>query len=154
MKRLLVILGWVIASSALADPFPAPLAAADDAKGGDSSLYIAQIQAHSIAEIETLMTRAEIVVDKVLQGERVEPVQFVLHGEEVRFFFRRNYTQNKALVDRAARLEAFNVIDIKVCETWMRVNNEGLGELYPFVGTIPLGPAEERRLVSEGYLYF
>ena len=116
--------------------------------------YVAKIQAHSKQEIEAIITRAEEVMDLVLAGERVEPIQFVLHGEEARLFFRKHYRENKMLVDRAARLDAFDVIDIKVCETWLRRNDESLSQLYPFVETVPLGPAEEQRLLTEGYLYF
>ena len=151
MKQLLLIMGWLIASSALAEPRVTPLVPAD---GNGASSYVARIEAHSLEEIETLMSRAESVVDQVVAGQNVEPIQFVLHGDEVRFFFRRNYQKNKSLVDRAARLDAFNVIDIKVCETWMRFHGEGLNELYPFIETVPFGPGEEKRLLSEGYLYF
>lgn len=154
MKQLLLILSWVIASSVLADPFKTPPGVFNAVDDPEHPRYVARIEAHSVVEIEALMSRAESVVDSILAGEQVEPIQFVLHGDEVRFFFRRNYPQNKALVDRAARLDAFKVIDIKVCETWMRINNEGLSELYPFVDTVPFGPEEEKRLLSEGYLYF
>lgn len=119
-----------------------------------SPRYLAQVQAHTKSEIETLLDRADGVVNKVLLGEKVTPIEFVLHGEEVKLFFRRNYAVNKMLIDRAAKLDAFNVIDIKVCETWMHINGESLKELYPFIETVPLGPAEERRLVKQGYLYF
>lgn len=151
MKQLLLIMGWLIASSALAEPRITSHVLAEDT---GSVSYVARIEAHSREEIETLITRAESVIEQVIAGAKVEPIQFVLHGDEVRFFFRRNYRQNKMLVDRAARLDAFNVIDIKVCETWMRFNDEGLSELYPFIETVPFGPGEEKRLISEGYLYF
>lgn len=124
------------------------------AEGDGSPGYVAKIEAHSKQEIEAIIERAEAVMDKVLTGERVEPIQFVLHGEEARLFFRKNYLENKVLVDRAARLDAFDVIDIRVCETWLRYNDESVSQLYPFVETVPFGPAEEKRLLSEGYLYF
>ena len=116
--------------------------------------FIARLQAHSKDEVEALLGRAESVFADVLAGKAVEPIQFVLHGDEVPLFFRRNYLENRKLVDNAARLDAFDVIDIKVCETWMRLNGEVLGELYPFIETVPLGPAEEGRLVKQGYIYF
>ena len=156
MKTWLIILGWfvacgLLAPSALAQTRIAAMVLADD---GERTGYVAQIEAHTKPEIEALMDRAEAVVDQVLSGKQIEPIQFVLHGDEVRLFFRRNYKENKALVDRAARLDAFDVIDIKVCETWMRIQRESEAELYPFIETVPLGPAEERRLLNEGYIYF
>ena len=119
-----------------------------------SEQFLAQVQAHSKSEIVTLLERADAVLAKVVEGQKVTPIQFVLHGEEVRLFFRENYQQNKALVNRAAQLDAFDVIDIKVCETWLRINGEPLDQLFPFVETVPLGPAEERRLLNQGYIYF
>lgn len=152
MKQLLFLFGLVVASMGWAqDASLQSLVLADDQS---DDRYVARVQAHSKPEIESLLERAEAVLEKVLAGEKVTPIQFVLHGDEVRLFFRRNYQQNKALINKAARLDAFNVIDIKVCETWMKIHGEGLGELYPFIETVPLGPAEEKRLVNQGYLYF
>ncbi|MCG8668849.1 MAG: hypothetical protein MI867_05505 [Pseudomonadales bacterium] len=152
MARYLILFLMLGVGSALAkDPSFQSLVLADDQ---EADRYIAQIQAHSKSEIETLMDRAEAVVTKVLAGEKVEPIQFVLHGEEVRLFFRSNYSDNKMLIDRAARLDAFNVVDIKICETWMHIHEEPLSELYPFIETVPLGPREEKRLVDQGYIYF
>lgn len=155
MRQWLVVLGWCMLSSAAAQTGTGAAVASMVLTEGDQPQgYVARIEAHTRTEIETLMDRAEAVVEKVLDGEKVEPIQFVLHGEEVRLFFRKNYKENKALVDRAARLDAFDVIDIKVCETWMRFNDEEKAQLYPFIETVPYGPAEEKRLLSEGYLYF
>lgn len=152
MARLIAIISLVFFSLVNAqESVVQPLVLVE---GADQDQFIAQVQAHTESEIETLLGRAEGVLEKVLKGEPVTPIQFVLHGEEVRMFFRRNYGAHKSIVDQAAKLDAFNVIDIKVCETWMRLQGESLGELYPFIETVPLGPAEERRLVKQGYIYF
>ncbi len=79
----------------------------------------------------------------------------VLHGPEVEIFSRYNYSRFKEIVDLAARLTAFGVIEINVCET--RMGSMGLqpNHLFPFVGTVPFGPAEVSRLLEEeDYLYF
>ena len=151
MRPLLIILGWLVAFSAAAQTSASALIVTDD---GSSDQYLGRVQAHTKGEIEELMNRAEAVLEKVLAGESIEPIQFVLHGDEVRLFFRRNYQQNKELINRAARLDAFNVIDIKVCRTWMGFQQEPLDQLYPFVETVSFGPSEEKRLLSEGYIYF
>lgn len=150
VKRWLISIGLVLGLQAQVFAEPSLYTAEDT----PSKRFLAQVQAHSKSEIETLLARADAVLAKVLAGQDVTPIQFVLHGEEVRLFFRENYAQNKSMVNRAAQLDAFNVIDIKVCETWLRVNGEPLEQLYPFVETVPLGPLEERRLLNQGYIYF
>jgi len=76
----------------------------------------------------------------------------VLHGTEARRFLHHNYLDNQPLVDRAAKLQAFQRIELRMCETWMRANGVSRGDLLPFVDTIPLAPAEVERLEREGYL--
>ncbi len=79
---------------------------------------------------------------------------FLLHGEEAKTLFRQNYSANKRVVDLAARLSAFGVVDIKVCETWAGNNSLDTSRLQPFVGTVPLAPAEAQRLKARGYTSF
>jgi intracellular sulfur oxidation DsrE/DsrF family protein len=118
--------------------------------------YVAQIQLNTAAELAGVLDRA----DQLLQTGKFsagsdEPIVFVLHGPEARVFFQQNYFANKQLVDVAARLSAFEVVEVRVCRTWM--GGDGLNEedLPPFVSTVPFGPAEERRLMEdEGYVYF
>ena len=58
-------------------------------------------------------------------------------------------------MDLAARLTAFGVVKIQICETQTGVLGRNKSNLLPFVGTVPFGPAEERRLLQqEGYLQF
>ena len=64
----------------------------------------------------------------------------MLHGDEINLFRRANYSQNQDLVDLAARLDAFRVIDVQVCETWMRTHQVRPEDLPPFVETVPYGP--------------
>jgi intracellular sulfur oxidation DsrE/DsrF family protein len=127
------------------------------AQAQDSSAkYLAQIEVHTSKELYSLLSRAESLFDSGKFKAGVDtPVAFVLHGPEAESLLRVNYTDNKALVDLAARLTAFEVVDIKVCKTWM--GGEGLddSQLPPFIATVPLGPAEERRLMNEeDYVYF
>ena len=61
----------------------------------------------------------------------------------------------KAVVDLAARLSAFNVVDIRVCETSARGLGLDLETLFPFVDTVAYGPDEVVRLLEvEKYSYF
>ena len=117
--------------------------------------YLAQLQLHSPQDLENALKRAEMLfVDgRLIDGHK--PVSFVVHGPEVSVFFRENYDLYKPILDLAAKLTAFNVIDIRICETRMGVLGRDKSVLVPFVGTVPFGPAEESRLINaEEFVYF
>ena len=121
-----------------------------------SPLYVAQIQLHTADELSEVLLRAERLQasGEFLPGKQM-PIVFVLHGPEARVFFQNNYLQYKRLVDMAARLSAFEVVDIRVCETWMGGDGLDRDSLPPFVGTVHFGPEEQRRLLKdEDYIYF
>ena len=118
--------------------------------------YINRVELHTAGELMAALKRADQLY---LSGEhqigRDTPVAFVLHGAEARVFMTLNYAGNQDLVNLAAKLSALKVVDIKVCQTWMGGAEIDEMQLLPFVGTVPYGPAEERRLVEEeGYVYF
>jgi hypothetical protein len=117
-----------------------------------SKVYL-QISPQGQDDLEALFRALE---DSVAAGEpQAEPVIIVLHGPEALPFIRRHYVQNlqnRSLVDRAAKLMAFNRIELRMCETWMRKNGFDKDDLLPFVDTVPLAPAEVERLEKEGYV--
>lgn len=116
--------------------------------------YLALIKKNSPSEVEMLFHRASMLAEEVDNLNAYEPIVFVLHGDEAHAFRHRNMDQYKDLLALAARLEQSNVIDIRICETWMRINGVDRSELPDFVDTVPLGPAEEARLKRDGYIYF
>jgi intracellular sulfur oxidation DsrE/DsrF family protein len=120
------------------------------------SRYLAQIEVHSSDELTRLLHRAEQLFDGgQLTSGKDSPIAFVLHGREANLLLKANYQANKPLVDLAARLSAFKVIDIRVCSSWMGGEGLDVGQLPPFVDTVPSGPVEEQRLLDEqGYVYF
>ena len=81
-----------------------------------------------------------------------EPVVIVLHGSEALPFTRQGNAAMSPLVDRAARLKAEDLIDLRMCETWMAANGIDKADLPTFVDTVPYAPEEIRRLLDEGYL--
>lgn len=118
--------------------------------------YLARIELHSAEELNGALMRAEelFATDRFKAGTDA-PVVFVLHGPEARTLLNKEYKLNKSLVDLAARLSAFQIVDVRVCKTWM--GGEGLDEnqLPPFIDTVPYGPEEKRRLLNdEKYVYF
>jgi len=78
----------------------------------------------------------------------------VLHGPEVEFFSTRNYAQYKDIVDQAARLDAFDVVDVKICQSMMEARGIERDDIPSFIEQVPLGPGEIERLVRQGYVVF
>lgn len=118
--------------------------------------YVARIEVHTAEELDQLLNRAEQLFDTGgFEPGKDVPIAFVLHGPEAKTLLKKNYQANKSLVDRVARLSAFNVVDVKVCRTWMGGESIGLEQLPPFIMTIPFGPDELDRLTERaGYVYF
>jgi hypothetical protein len=77
----------------------------------------------------------------------------VLHGPEIDIFARRNYGKFQPLVDLAARLDAANIIDVKMCVTEMQLRDIGKEDIPAFIDLVPFGPDEEVRLRRRGYVY-
>ncbi|MFQ3324926.1 MAG: intracellular sulfur oxidation DsrE/DsrF family protein [Pseudomonadales bacterium] len=119
-----------------------------------SPKYLANIELHTTAELLDVLQRSEMLFD---DGDlpQQSPVAVILHGAEARAFLREDYSQNKPLVNLAARLTALGAVDIQVCEVWMGSQSLDAKKLQPFVGIVPYGPSETRRLVAEeNYIYF
>ncbi len=116
--------------------------------------FIAQIEAHTPSELSDILHRVDSLLLEQSGFPSSRPLALVLHGEEARVFLRENYKQNRELVDLAARLDAFNAIDIQICETWLRGASVPKSDLPAFVDTVPYGPAQEKALLEQGYEYF
>ena len=113
--------------------------------------YVFSIVLHRVDEIDRLLTRAE-----KLARERPVPagsgIALVLHGPEVEFFRQRNYRRYQAIVDRARRLDAAGVVEVKMCRTQMQAHGIHDGEIHDFIEVVPFGPAEVERLKGLGYV--
>ena len=121
----------------------------------DNGLYLARVLLHSPSEVQGALLRAKTLLDQGLVDVDDPPIAFVLHGPEVSIFLRENYEQYREIVDLAAQLSAFNVVDVKVCRTRLGSLGETEQQLVPFVSTVPLGASEVKRLLNdEGYVYF
>lgn len=114
----------------------------------------ALVQLHTADELRSLLQRAEQIANGKDEYNTAEPIALVLHGSEIAIFKRSNYRNNKELVDLAARLDAFNVVDLKVCRRWMGIHNLSESDLPPFLEAVPWGPEEVKRLNAAGYAYF
>jgi len=155
---ILSMLVCLYAGYAAADlQFPDPVAGAEPLKLGSVPLqpqrYQGLLNLHTPEELTLLLARADAAAQAV-DYQAGNPVELVLHGDEIGLFERSHYRENKELVDTAARLVAFNVVDIKVCRRWMASHEITADDLPPFVQLVDDGPAEVRRMEFEGYVSF
>ena len=70
------------------------------------------------------------------------------------FFTNENYARYKPLVDQAERLDAYDVVDVKICRSMMERQGIGSDDIPAFIEQVPYGPGEVQRLVRKGYIYF
>jgi intracellular sulfur oxidation DsrE/DsrF family protein len=119
------------------------------AQQGPAGAYL-EVSPHDAADIAALFSTLEAGLEDQIEIDH--PVVVVLHGEEAFSFTRAAYARNKALMDRAAVLDAFELIEVKMCETWMRDNGIEAGDVPPFIEVVPYAPEEIERLEADGYL--
>ncbi len=118
--------------------------------------FLADVKLQSADELEEMLRRVEMMMEQGgLSLSASNPVVFLLHGPEALSFFKTNYKKNKELADLAAKLSAYGVADINVCETWMGSKRLDKNDLLPFVSTVPYAPESVKQLVEkEGYIFF
>ncbi|ASP38231.1 hypothetical protein CHH28_05830 [Bacterioplanes sanyensis] len=114
----------------------------------------AMVELHTADELQRLLTRAEQVANGDGQYRTEDPIAIVLHGQEIQLFKRSSYDTHKQLIDLAAKLDAFNVVDLKVCQRWMGDNGILADELPAFLEPVPFGGDEVQRLQEAGYAFF
>ena len=119
----------------------------------ETDLNIAILHAHTPEELSGILDEAESWANQ-RDNYPEQPIAIILHGDEAKPFIKQNYKMYSKLVDKAAKLDAFNVVDIKICETWMGFNGVKRDQLPPFIDTVPFGPAEESKLLDAGYQSF
>ena len=115
---------------------------------------VLDITVHTIDELTVLLDRAEQLAMSPQPPGEMASVVLVLHGPEVEFFSINNYDRYRDIVDQAARLDAFDVVDVKICRTMMEIKGIPRDDIPSFIEQVPLGPAEVERLVGEGCIYF
>jgi len=115
---------------------------------------VLDVSVHSLDELRVLLDRAEELAMRPQPPGEKAGVVLVLHGPEVEFFAISNYSRYKDIVDKAARLDAFDVVDVKICRTMMEKLGVERDEIPAFIEQVPYGPGEVGRLVREGYVYF
>ena len=133
-------------------PLPAIEAAplADEVPGK----ALLDISVHTIEGLKVLFDRAEELAMMPRPKGEDASVILILHGPEVEFFSIKNYDRYKSIVDQAARLDAFDIVDVKICQTMMGVRGIEQNDIPSFIEQVPYGPGEVERLQQEGYVTF
>lgn len=114
--------------------------------------WVYDINLHDSEQLRQLLMRLDELAGKPRTGTHSPQIALVLHGPEVAFFAIGNYPGYHDLVDLAARLAAFRVIEVKACETRMQELGLTAADMPAFIETVPFGPAEVERLEQQGYV--
>ena len=114
--------------------------------------YLFDVSDHSPDELGALLHRAEEIRETHAEGYDDLDIVLILHGPDINIFRQENYKQHKPLVDLAAKLDAFEIIDMKICETSMTSMGVERSEVPAFIESVPFAPDELRRLGEKGYI--
>ncbi|MGB2002536.1 MAG: acyl-CoA transferase, partial [Porticoccaceae bacterium] len=112
MKMIFILLLWPVLAQAMPTEPVAPINTQYDATNG----LIARLDFEQADQIVEALLRVEAYYEQQGFTESHTPVTFVIFGPPVAIFFKTNYSDNKQIVDLAARLTALQVIDVRVCE--------------------------------------
>ncbi len=110
--------------------------------------YVFSVTVSSSQQLEVVLDRAE-ELRELFNPDEHSKIAIVLHGDELQLFQKDNYTLNQSVVERARLLDQDNIIDIKACQTMMRVLDIKQNELPSFIEQVPFAPAEIERLHKE-----
>ena len=110
--------------------------------------YVFSVTVSTPQQLEVVLDRAEDLRE-LFDPEQHSRIAIVLHGNELQLFQKQNYSANQAVVERARLLDQDNIIDIKACQTMMRVLDIEQNELPGFIEQVPFAPAEIERLEKE-----
>ena len=115
---------------------------------------VLDVSVHTIEGLRVLFDRAEaLAMTPRPEGEDASLV-LILHGPEVEYFSIKNYDQYKDIVDQAARLDAFDIVDVRICQTMIGVRGIERTDIPSFIEQVPYGPGEVERLKQDGYVVF
>lgn len=114
--------------------------------------YVLDVVLHSYEEINELLNKAEAHVLQPRPADQHAAIAVILHGPEIDLFSIRNYQKYQALVDKAARLDAYNIIELKMCQTTMRERGLRNEDVPGFIELVPYGPEEIEKLLQQGYV--
>ncbi len=134
------------------DTAPVSVAVSSQEPEIENKSYLFDVSNHSIEELEALLIRAEEVSQTHPADFDNLEIVMILHGPDIDWFTQQNYRQNQKLIDLAAKLDAYDVIDMKVCETTMQSRGVIPSDLPSFIEPVPYAPTEIRDRLQNGYI--
>ena len=118
----------------------------------ENKSYLFDVSMHSIEELEAILARAEEVSQTHPADFEDLEIVMIIHGPDIDWFTHKNYEYNRKMVDLAARLDAYDIIDMKVCEKTMKNRGVSVNDLPDFIESVPYAPVEIDKLLKEGYI--
>lgn len=138
---------------ALAEPPPTIYVQTDSQFTIGNKRYLYDISEHSIEDLKLLLQRAEEITQAGTEKLEDLKIVMILHGPDISWFTLDNYDDNKELVDLAKKLDTFDIIDLKVCETTMESLEIDRKQIPAFIESVPYAPDEINRLSQGGYTH-
>lgn len=123
-----------------------------DAPDVERQREVYDVSVHDPQAIKLLLGRLGTLTRQPNSQVQPADIAIVLHGPELENFTIRNYAQNRDLVDLAAKLDAFQIIEAKASNTKLQALGLQPQDLPAFIEIVPFGPGEVERLENEGYL--
>jgi len=114
----------------------------------ESPGYVFGVTVNTVEQLDVILDRADSLRE-LFDPDQHGRIAIVLHGNELQLFQKENYAANMSIVNKARQLDQENIIDIKACQTMMRVLEIEQSELPDFIEQVPLAPVEIRRLQVE-----
>jgi uncharacterized protein len=118
----------------------------------ENKSYLFDVTDHSIEEFQALLLRAEEVSQARSDEFRDLEIVMIIHGPDIDWFTHKNYEHNRQLIELAARLDAYDIIDMKVCEKTMTERDVGKEDLPHFIESVPYAPTEINQRLQDGYI--
>ncbi len=114
----------------------------------ESGLFIESSKA-SKEDLQALLDGLQGAISSELVNQ--DPIVVMLHGPDANAFVRQNYSSNKMLVDQAALLDSYGLIDVQMCATWLDSVGLDDDDLPAYIQTVPYWRDEIDRLSERGY---
>jgi intracellular sulfur oxidation DsrE/DsrF family protein len=127
--------------------FAAHAESKDDFEPGSPG-YVFGVTVNTVEQLDIILDRADSLRE-LFDPELHDRIAIVLHGNELQLFQKENYAANMSIVEKARQLDQENIIDIKACQTMMRVLEIEQSELPDFIEQVALAPVEIKRLQQE-----
>lgn len=118
----------------------------------ENKRYLFDVTENTREEFSALLSRIDEIMEASPEMFDELEIVMVLHGPDINLFTEKNYAMNKDLVDLAARLDAFKVVDLKVCEASMDSLGVTNMDIPAFIETIPFAPDTMNELREQGYI--